>query len=314
MAVVISADGTPSRALRARLAGRRASLPRVGCPRARVRLRTRRPGSSAAPALLPSSTSTAPRHARVVDAALEESGGFLAAAAPHPDAARRLRHPARPGADRARRRRGRVGGSRARLSRSSSRRPRPGVHKTDLGGVALDLRDVAQVREAVERIGAPVIVQPFVTDGHRASCGSRAGPGLRPARRLRARRRLRRADRRGRLSDRAARRSRRPGARARREGGPPGRRLQRRSRPRTSAALVDLLLRLARLVEDIPEVAELDLNPILAQARRLRGGGCPHPDRRDPRRAAREELVTAPEPEASPVSDPLRASARAGAR
>ena len=41
------------------------------------------------------------------------------------------------------------------------------------------------------------------------------------------------------------------------------RRLPRASRPPTPAALVDLVLRLARLADDIPEVAELDLNPVL---------------------------------------------------
>ena len=34
--------------------------------------------------------------------------------------------------------------------------------------------------------------------------------------------------------------------------------------PADPVALVDLLLRLGRLAEDLPEVAELDLNPILA--------------------------------------------------
>ena len=34
--------------------------------------------------------------------------------------------------------------------------------------------------------------------------------------------------------------------------------------PADSAALVDLVLRLARLADDLPEVAELDLNPVLA--------------------------------------------------
>jgi acyl-CoA synthetase (NDP forming) len=34
--------------------------------------------------------------------------------------------------------------------------------------------------------------------------------------------------------------------------------------PADAAALADLLLRLSRLGEDLPEVAELDLNPVLA--------------------------------------------------
>ena len=36
-----------------------------------------------------------------------------------------------------------------------------GAHKTETGGVALDLGDEAAVRAAVERIGAPVLVQPL---------------------------------------------------------------------------------------------------------------------------------------------------------
>ena len=35
------------------------------------------------------------------------------------------------------------------------------------------------------------------------------------------------------------------------------------SRRRTLRALIDLVLRLARLADDVPEVAELDLNPVL---------------------------------------------------
>jgi acyl-CoA synthetase (NDP forming) len=38
-----------------------------------------------------------------------------------------------------------------------------------------------------------------------------------------------------------------------------------RGRPAADAkALVDLLLRLSRLADDLPEVAELDLNPVMA--------------------------------------------------
>src|SRR5581483_3574142 len=40
-----------------------------------------------------------------------------------------------------------------------------GAHKTELGGVALDLRDEAAVRVAAARIGGAVIVQPFLQGG-----------------------------------------------------------------------------------------------------------------------------------------------------
>ena len=41
----------------------------------------------------------------------------------------------------------------------------PGAHKTELGGIALDLADEAAVRAAAERIGGPVIVQPMISGG-----------------------------------------------------------------------------------------------------------------------------------------------------
>ena len=77
-----------------------------------------------------------------------------------------------------------------------------GAHKTETGGIALDLEDEAAVRAAAERIGFPVIVQPMLARRHRAACRSPPGPGLRPARRVRAGRRLRRADRRRQPADR----------------------------------------------------------------------------------------------------------------
>ena len=43
--------------------------------------------------------------------------------------------------------------------------PAAGAHKTEQGGVALDLRDEPQVRAAAERIGLPVLVQPMVSGG-----------------------------------------------------------------------------------------------------------------------------------------------------
>ena len=40
-----------------------------------------------------------------------------------------------------------------------------GAHKTETGGVALDLEDEAAVRAAAERIGFPVVVQPMLSGG-----------------------------------------------------------------------------------------------------------------------------------------------------
>jgi acetyl coenzyme A synthetase (ADP forming)-like protein len=140
----------------------------------------------------------------------------------------------------------------------------PGVHKTDIGGVALDLRDGAQVRDAVARIGAPVIVQAFLQAGTELLAGAvqdpvfgplvAFGPGGANAELI------------GEAAFRIA-----PltvlDAQELVLGGKAGRLVAgfRGAAPADAGALVELLLRLARLVEDIPEVAELDLNPILAQ-------------------------------------------------
>ena len=138
-----------------------------------------------------------------------------------------------------------------------------GAHKTEEGGVILDLGDEDAVRVAADKIGGPLLVQPFVRGRSGASGRRRAGSGLRAARRLRPWRRPRRADRRGAVQACAAHRSRCAGARALRQG----RRLVagfRGTPPADESALVDLLLRLSLLAEELPEVAELDLNPVLA--------------------------------------------------
>ena len=54
--------------------------------------------------------------------------------------------------------------------------------------------------------------------------------------------------------------------------------------PADTDALVDLLLRLSRLVDELPEIAELDLNPILASP-----NGCVAVDARVRIAAARSE-------------------------
>ena len=140
----------------------------------------------------------------------------------------------------------------------------PGVHKSDIGGVALDLRDAAQVRAAAETIGLPVIVQPFLADGTELLAGALQdpvfgplvafGPGGANAELI------------GQAGFRIAPLTVLDAQELVLEG-KAGRLVAgfRGEAPADAGALVDLLLRLARLVEDIPEVAELDLNPILAR-------------------------------------------------
>jgi acetyl coenzyme A synthetase (ADP forming)-like protein len=138
-----------------------------------------------------------------------------------------------------------------------------GVHKTERGGVALDLRTDDDVRAAAEQIGAPMLVQPMrqgsaellagvVQDplfgplvalgpgGVFAELIGAAGVGIAP------------------LTDVDAQElvlGSKTGTLVRGYRGKP---------PADADALVDLLHRLSALGEDLPEVAELDLNPVIA--------------------------------------------------
>jgi acyl-CoA synthetase (NDP forming) len=139
----------------------------------------------------------------------------------------------------------------------------PGVHKTEVGGIALDLVDEAAVREAVTRIGAPVVVQPMLRGGAELHAGVLQdpvfgtlvafGPGGVFAELI------------GEAGFRIA-----PLTDVDAEelvtGGKAGRLVAgfRGAPAADTAALVDLVHRLGRLGEDLPAVAELDLNPILA--------------------------------------------------
>jgi acetate---CoA ligase (ADP-forming) len=143
-----------------------------------------------------------------------------------------------------------------------------GAHKTELGGVALDLAGADAVREAARRIGGPVLVQPMVKGGVELLAGVvqdpvfgplvAFGPGgvnaeliggtsfaLAP------------------LTD--------VDARDLVKGGKAGRLVAgyRGAEPADDATLAELVRRLSQLAEDFPEVAELDLNPVLASP-----GGC----------------------------------------
>jgi acyl-CoA synthetase (NDP forming) len=139
----------------------------------------------------------------------------------------------------------------------------PGVHKTDIGGVALDLRDEAQVRAAAERIGGPVLVQRFVTQGTELLAGVVQDPLFGPLvafgpggsfAELIGDASFRLAP----LTDVDAEALVTTGKAGRLAAGFRG------SPPADIAALADLVVRLGRLAEDLPELAELDLNPVLA--------------------------------------------------
>jgi acetyl coenzyme A synthetase (ADP forming)-like protein len=138
-----------------------------------------------------------------------------------------------------------------------------GAHKTELDGIALDLPDGEAVRAAADRIGGPVIVQPMIPNGAELLAGVVQDPVFGPlvgfgAGGVFAELIGEAAFRIAPLTDRDAEEL--------VEGGKAGRLVRGfRGAPATDgAALADLLLRLARLGEDIPAVAELDLNPVLA--------------------------------------------------
>ena len=138
-----------------------------------------------------------------------------------------------------------------------------GAHKTETGGVALDLPGDEQVRAAVERMGAPVLVQPYVGGGAELLAGVVQDPVFGPLVAFGPGGVL--AELIGDAGFRIA-----PLTDVDAEelvlGGKAGRLVRgfRGAPPGDAAALVDLVLRLARLAEDLPEVAELDLNPVLA--------------------------------------------------
>ena len=56
----------------------------------------------------------------------------------------------------------------------------PGAHKTEQGGIALDLADEAAVLDAAERIGPPFLVQPFITGGAELLAGALQDPVFGP--------------------------------------------------------------------------------------------------------------------------------------
>jgi succinyl-CoA synthetase beta subunit len=140
-----------------------------------------------------------------------------------------------------------------------------GAHKTERGGVALDLRDLPAVEQAASRICCPVLVQPMMRGAELlvgvtqdATFGPLVAIGLGGVQ----------AELVGAVSFALA-----PltdaDAEDLLETGPLARLIAgfRGAAPLDRAALMDLLHRLSALAVDLPELAELDLNPILADDR-----------------------------------------------
>jgi acetyl coenzyme A synthetase (ADP forming)-like protein len=138
-----------------------------------------------------------------------------------------------------------------------------GAHKTETGGVALDLETDNQIRAAAERIGGPLIVQPLISGGIELLAGIVQDPVFGPLvafgpggvlAELIGGAGFRIAP----LTDLDA------GELV--HGGKAGLLVSGfRGAPAADAtALVTLIHRLSRLASDLPEVAELDLNPVIA--------------------------------------------------
>jgi acetyl coenzyme A synthetase (ADP forming)-like protein len=180
------------------------------------------------------------------------------------------------------------------------------VHKTDMGGVVTSLRTAAEVRDAVSKLLATavahrihadgVLIQPMVTDAvetivglaHDSLFGPVLGFGLGGTDvELERDVHFRVVP----LTDRDAN-----------DLIQHSRALPRltgyRGRPAADlAALSDILLRLSQLAQDLPEVREIDFNPVMALPR---GRGCAIVDAR---------VRVAPPPVAAPAQEPARARA-----
>ena len=138
-----------------------------------------------------------------------------------------------------------------------------GVHKTESGGVALNLETDDEIRAAAERIGGPLLVQPMISGGTELLAGIVQDPVFGPLVAFGPGGVL--AELIGGADFRIA-----PltdlDADELVQGGKAGQ-LVRGFRGAAAAdadALVMLVHRLSRLALDLPEVAELDLNPVIA--------------------------------------------------
>jgi acetyl coenzyme A synthetase (ADP forming)-like protein len=140
----------------------------------------------------------------------------------------------------------------------------PGVHKTETGGVRLDLKTPAEVRAAAAEIGGAILLQPMLSSTAELLAGVVQDPLFGPLvalgpggvfAELIGDAGIRIAP----LMDEDAMElvlGGKTGTLVRGYRGKP---------PADAEAIVDLVLRLSQLGEDLPEIAELDLNPVLAR-------------------------------------------------
>jgi acyl-CoA synthetase (NDP forming) len=145
----------------------------------------------------------------------------------------------------------------------------PGIHKSDRGGVRLDIADEAQLRTVAAELGGAVeeqlLLQPMAAAGTEVIVGAVQHEQFGPVVMLGAGGVL--ADL---LGDRTFRLA--PIASDEAEAMIGELKLAKlldgyRGRPVVSrAALADVVARVAMLVDDLPEVAELDLNPLICTA------------------------------------------------
>jgi acetyl coenzyme A synthetase (ADP forming)-like protein len=140
-----------------------------------------------------------------------------------------------------------------------------GAHKTEIGGVALNLEIADEIRAAAERIGGPLLVQPMISGGVELLAGIVQDPLFGPLVAFGPGGVL--AELIGGTDFRIA-----PltdvDAEELVQGGKAGRLVRgfRGAPPADADALATLVHRLSQLAHDVPEIAELDLNPVLGRS------------------------------------------------
>jgi acetyl coenzyme A synthetase (ADP forming)-like protein len=140
----------------------------------------------------------------------------------------------------------------------------PGAHKTETGGVALDLRDESELRTALAQVGLPATLQPMIRGFAEFLAGVVQDPVFGPLVAFGPGGVLAEL-----IGDAQIRISPITDADAADLvlSGKSGRLVRGfRAPPSDADALVELVHRLSRLADDLPEVAELDLNPVIGRA------------------------------------------------